>query len=96
MSVIHRKPCISERSRGRRETEHASLPSTLNSRVSRSTAVSHRRRLDCLSDRTGLDAGSFDHRDHFDASIAGKTYVKLNDLGCERIIGAGRPRMIIF
>jgi len=37
-----------------------------------------------------------DRRDHVHATIAGKTYVKLNDLGCERIIGAGRPRMIIF
>jgi hypothetical protein len=96
MSVIHPKPCISERSRGRREPEHASLPSTLNSRVSRSTALSHRRRLDCLSDGTGLGADSFDRRDHFDASIAGKTYVNLNDLGCERIIDPGRPRTIIF
>jgi hypothetical protein len=92
MSVIHPKPCISERSRGRREPEHASLPSTLNSRVSRSTAL----RLDCLSDRTGWGAGSFDRRDHFDASIAGKTYVNLNDLGCGRIIDAGRPRTIVF
>jgi hypothetical protein len=25
-----------------------------------------------------------DRRDHFDASITGKTYVNLNDLGCER------------
>jgi hypothetical protein len=32
----------------------------------------------------------------FDASIAGKTYVNLNDLGCERIIDAGRPRTIVF
>jgi hypothetical protein len=99
MSVIHQNPCISERSRGRREPEHASLPSTLNSRVSRSTALSQRRRLDCLSDGTGLGAGSFDRpdrRDHFDASIAGKTYVNLNDLGCERIIDAGRPRTVVF
>jgi hypothetical protein len=43
-----------------------------------------------------LGAGSFDRRDHFDASIAGKTYVKLNDRGCERIIDAGRPRTTIF
>jgi len=43
-----------------------------------------------------LGAGLLDRRDHVHATIAGKTYVKLNDLGCERIIGAGRPRMIIF
>src|SRR5262249_4497107 len=30
MSVIHPKPCTSERSRSRREPEHACLPSTLN------------------------------------------------------------------
>jgi hypothetical protein len=43
-----------------------------------------------------LGAGSFNRRDHFDASIAGKTHVNLNDRGCERIIDAGRPRTIIF
>jgi len=32
----------------------------------------------------------------FDASIAGKTYVNLNDLGCDRIIDASRPRTIVF
>jgi len=45
---------------------------------------------------TAWARGSFDRRDYFDASIAGKTYVNLNDLGCERIIDAGRPRTIVF
>jgi len=40
--------------------------------------------------------GSFDRRDHFDASIAGKTYVNLNDLGCERIIDAGAREQLFF
>jgi hypothetical protein len=63
-----------------------------------STAPSHHRRnLDrfCLIN-PGRPAGSADCSNHFDASIAGKTYVNLNDLGCERIVGAGRPRKIIF
>jgi hypothetical protein len=92
MSVIHPKPCISERSRSRREPEHACLPST------RSTVSSHNRRnLDCFCLITpGRPAGSAECSNHFDASIAGKTYVNLNDLGCERIVGAGRPRTLFF
>jgi hypothetical protein len=97
MSVIHRKPCISERSRSRREPEHACLPSTLNARIlsrwPRSTIDATS--IVCLI-APGWAAGSADCSNHFDATIAGKTYVKLNDLGCERIVGAGRPRMIIF
>jgi hypothetical protein len=60
-----------------------------------STASSHQPRLFCLI-KPGRPAGSADCSNHFDASIAGKTYVNLNDLGCERIVGAGRPRTIIF
>src|SRR5262249_4569090 len=95
MSVIHPKPCTSERSRSRREPEHACLPSTLNFRMSSSTVSSHQPRLFCLI-TPGRPAGSADCSNHFGASIAGKTYVNLNDLGCERIIGAGRPRTNYF
>src|SRR5262249_16454636 len=63
-----------------------------------STAPSHHRRnLDCFCLITpDRPAGSAECSNHFDASIAGKTYVNLNDLGCERIVGAGRPRTLFF
>src|SRR5262249_61617825 len=59
------------------------------------TVSSHQPRLFCLI-TPGRPAGSADCSNHFDASIAGKTYRNLNDLGCERIIGAGRPRTNYF
>jgi len=97
MSFVHPKPCISERSRSRREPEHACLPSTLNFRIfSRRPRATIDATSIVLSNRTGSPAGSADCSNHFDASIAGKTYVNLNDLGCERIIDAGPPANIIF
>ncbi len=94
MSVTHPKPRISERSRGCGESDHVASPFDVGfsnfefdglTPSSTSTSI-------VLLDHTwvGMPAGSADCSNHFDASIAAKTYVKLNDGGGERIIDAGR------
>jgi hypothetical protein len=94
MSVTHPKPRISERSRGRGESDHVASPFDVGfsnfefdglKPSSTSTSI-------VLLDHTwvGMPEARPIEATTSTQSIAGKTYVKLNDGGGERIIDAGR------